>query len=356
MTGGGDLLDRVAELVAVPSVSQEEAALADLVEGRLRTTSWLEVGRIGDNLVARTSGPGPRLVVAGHLDTVPPNGNAAPRRDRDVLWGLGAADMKAGLAVMLELAAERRPPPIGLTLAFYVAEEIGREHNGLLQIEAADPTLLSGDAAILCEPTGAVVEAGCQGSLALAVTLVGVRAHTARPWRGANAIHRLGPLIERVADWPQRRPVLDGCTYREALQAVGVQGGVAGNVVPDSVTLSLNHRFAPDRTAQQAAEAVRAHLAPALDETLGDSTVVRDAAGGAPPNLDHRLLARLVEETGVAPRAKLGWTDVAFFAQRGIPAANFGPGDPELAHTADENVTLTDVQAVHRALRSLLHP
>ncbi|MHB1928584.1 MAG: succinyl-diaminopimelate desuccinylase [Acidimicrobiales bacterium] len=355
MTPGGDLLDRVAELVATPSVSLNETALADVIERCLRSTPWLDVVRIGDNVVGRSPGVGSRIVVAGHLDTVPPNGNETPRREGDVLWGLGAADMKAGLSVMLELAGEEQPPPIGLTLVFYVAEEISREHNGLLQIQVADPEVLAADAAILCEPTGAVVEAGCQGSLALAVTLVGARAHTARPWRGSNAVHRLGPLMERVSSWPGRLPVLDGCAYREALQAVAVHGGVAGNVVPDAVTVTFNHRFAPDRTAQQAAEALRSYFEPVLDEGTGDRVVVVDAAGGALPNLGQPLLARLVEATEAPPRAKLGWTDVAFFAEQGIPAANFGPGDPELAHTAAERVTLQDVQKVHRTLRALIY-
>lgn len=350
-----DLLEQTAELVAVPSVSRDEAVLADRVERQLAATPWLEVTRVGDNVVARTRGDSRRVVLAGHLDTVPPNGNARPRVDGDTLWGLGSADMKGGLAVMLSLAAEADPPPVELTLAFYVAEEIAREHNGLLQLEAADPLLLAGDVAVIGEPTGAVVEAGCQGSLALAVTVCGARAHTARPWRGVNAVHRLGTVLERIAAWPERRPVLDGCTYREALQAVRVEAGVAGNVVPDRVILTLNHRFSPDRDVEQASAALRAYLAPVLDAGVGDTATVTDAAPGAPPNLGEPLLARLVAATGAPPRAKLGWTDVAFFTERGVPAANFGPGDPELAHTAEERVTRSDLEAVHRVLRSLLY-
>lgn len=350
-----DLLEQTAALVAVPSVSRDETVLADRVERLLAATPWLEVTRVGDNVVARTRGDGRRVVLAGHLDTVPPNGNARPRLDGDTLWGLGSADMKGGLAVMLGLAAEADPPPVELTLAFYVAEEIAREHNGLLQIEAADPRLLAGDVAVLGEPTGAVVEAGCQGSLALVVTVAGARAHTARPWRGVNAVHRLGPVLERVAAWAERRPVLDGCTYREALQAVRVEAGVAGNVVPDRATLTLNHRFSPDRDVEQASTALLAYLAPVLDAGRGDTATVTDAAPGAPPNLGEPLLARLVAATGSPPRAKLGWTDVAFFTERGVPAANFGPGDPELAHTADERVTRSDLEAVHRVLRAVLY-
>lgn len=347
-----ELLDRVAELVAIPSPSHGEAALADHVEARLRATPWLDVARVADNVVARTAGDGRRVLLAGHLDTVPPNGNETPRRDGDVLWGLGSADMKGGLAVMLELAAEAAPPPVEVTFVFYVAEEVARADSGLLALERARPELLAADVAVLGEPTGAVVEAGCQGVCKLDVTLRGARAHTARPWAGRNAVHRLGPLLEAVAAWPGRQPVIDGCRYREAMQAVRVAGGVADNVVPDEVRLSLNHRFAPDRTAGDAEAAVRACLAPFLED--GDEVEVTDVAPAAPPGLDDPTLARLVAETGVAPRAKLGWTDVAFFAERQIPAANFGPGDPVLAHTAGERVTAGDLLAVHRILRRVL--
>lgn len=350
-----DLLARTAELVAIPSVSRDETALADRVEAELRSSPWLEVVRVGDNLVARSAGTGRRVVLAGHLDTVPANGNSLPRVAADTLWGLGSADMKGGLAVMLALAVETDPPPVPVTFAFYVAEEIAREHNGLLQIEAADPELLAGDVAILGEPTGAVVEAGCQGTLAVAVSVGGARAHTARPWRGVNALHRLGPVLERVAGWQERRPVIDGCEYREALQAVRAEAGVANNVVPDTATLTLNHRFAPDRDLGQALAALLGYLSPALDPAAGDSAALVAAAPGAPPGLGEPLLAALVAATGVAARAKLGWTDVAFFSERGIPAANFGPGDPELAHTAGEAVTRGELDSVHRVLCEVLH-
>lgn len=350
-----DLLALTAELVAVASVSRDETALADRVEAQLRRCPWLEVVRVGDNLVARSPGTGRRVVLAGHLDTVPANGNAVPRVAADTLWGLGSADMKGGLAVMLALAAEADPPPLEVTFAFYVAEEIAREHNGLLQVEAADPALLAGDVAVLGEPTGAVVEAGCQGSLTVAVGVGGARAHTARPWRGVNALHRVGPVIDRVAAWQERRPVIDGCEYREALQAVRAEAGVANNVVPDAATLTLNHRFAPDRDPEQALAALVGYLAPVLDPSAGDHTALLDAAPGAPPGLAEPLLAALVAASGAPPRAKLGWTDVAFFSERGIPAANFGPGDPEVAHTADEAVTRGDLDAAHRSLRAVLY-
>lgn len=348
-----DLLDQVAELVAVASPSFAEGPLADLVEDRLAGSPWLQVTRVGDNLVARSAGTGPRVLLAGHLDTVPAAGNAEPRRDGDVLWGLGSADMKAGLAVMLQLAAEETPPASPLSLVFYVAEEVDRRHNGLLALEKARPDLLQADAVVLGEPTGAVVEAGCQGVLKLDVELGGRRAHTARPWTGTNAIHRLGPLLDRVAGWPERRPTLDGCTYREALQAVAVSGGIADNVVPDRATVRLSHRYAPDRDAARAGDSLRAWLEPVLDADA-DTLEVADAAPAAAPELTHPVLAAVVSASGAPPRAKLGWTDVAYFAERGVPALNYGPGDPEVAHRADERVERWQVEEVHRVLRRVL--
>jgi len=344
-----DLLAETAALVDVASVSHQEGAITDLLEGRLRAVPWLAVDRVADNLVARTTlGREQRLVLAGHTDTVPPNGNQRSRLDGDVLWGLGAADMKSGLAVMLELAATVAEPAVDVSYVFYACEEVALEHSGLRHLLAERPELLEGDAAILCEPTGAVVEAGCQGTLRLAATLAGERAHTARPWTGRNAIHRLGPVLERVAAYRGRHPVLDGCEYAEALQAVAVEGGVAGNVVPDRAVLTLNHRFAPDRSIEQAVE----HVAAVVGEV--DALDLLDAAAPAPPALDHPLLAALVHSTGLAPRAKLGWTDVSFFAAHGVPAANYGPGDPEVAHSAGERVERSQLAQVCAGLRALL--
>jgi len=359
VTAGADLLQSTADLVAIASVSLQEKALADHVEGELRRVGGLSVVRVGDNVIARTDhGLAQRVVLAGHLDTVPPNGNDRPRLEADTLYGLGSADMKGGLAVMIELA--RRigavTPAVDVTLAFYVGEEVAREHNGLLQIEAHDRDLLRGDAAVLGEPTGSRIEGGCQGSMKVEVVLRGARAHTARPWMGVNAIHRLAPLLDAAATFSAdpRMPVIDGCTYREALQAVSVGGGVAGNVVPDEVTVVLNHRFAPDRDARGAEVALRALLAPCIDESAGDTVEVLEAQAGAPPGLSHPILSKLLDATGQPPRAKLGWTDVAFFAERGVPAVNFGPGDPELAHTAGERVTRAELDAAFAALRGLV--
>ncbi|MDQ1403814.1 MAG: succinyl-diaminopimelate desuccinylase [Actinomycetota bacterium] len=350
-----DLLERCAALVDIPSVSHHEAAITDHLEAFLRGLPGLEVTRLENNVVARTQlGRSSRLILAGHTDTVPVNGNDRARVDGDVLWGLGAADMKAGLAVFCLLAETIPEPAVDVTYVFYECEEVATEFNGLPKLLAQRPDLLAGDAAILGEPTGAVVEAGCQGAMRVAITLAGARAHTARPWMGRNAIHRLAPILERLARYDERRPVIDGCEFREALQAVAIDGGVAGNVVPDRAVLKVNHRYAPDRDAASALAHVLDVLVPDLDEAGGDRVELLDDAAPAPPSLDHPLLSGLVRRTGQPPRAKLGWTDVSFFAQAGIPATNFGPGEPTVAHSADERVERSQLESVHTTLAALL--
>jgi succinyl-diaminopimelate desuccinylase len=350
-----DLLASTAELVAMPSVSHHEGELADLVEARLRGCGWLETVRVGDNVVARTAlGRAQRLVLAGHLDTVPPNGNIAARVDGDTLWGVGASDMKGGLAVMLDVATTADQPAVDLTWCFYAREEIGRADSGLLELWTERPELLAGDAAILGEPTGALVEAGCQGTMRITIALRGVRAHTARPFTGRNAIHRLASVLQRVAGWEGRTALLDGCAFAEQLQAVSIDGGVAGNVVPDAASVTVNFRYAPDRDAAQAESFVRELLAGTFDVGDGDTFVVVDASDGAPPSLGHPLLATLVKATGTAPQAKVGWTDVASFWEHGVPAANFGPGDPLLAHHPDEHVTRAQLERTREVLTALI--
>lgn len=349
-----DLLRLTARLVDVPSESFDEQAITDAVEGELRERApWLRLDRLGNNLVARTDlGRTTRLVVAGHTDTVPANANLPSRIDGDTLWGLGASDMKSGIAVMLELACTVAEPAVDVTYVFYEAEEVAAEHNGLGRLFAERPDLVAGDVALLGEPTDGVIEAGCQGTVRVEVGLVGERAHTARPWMGRNAIHRLAPVLGRLGAYKGRRPVLDGCEFREAMQAVRVEGGVAGNVVPDLVRLTVNHRFAPDRTLDEALAEVREVVLPAPEP--GDTFEVVDASPGAPPGLDHPVLARLIARNDLSVRAKLGWTDVARFAAHGIPAANFGPGDATLAHTADEHVRRHAIENVFEALDGLL--
>lgn len=347
-----------AHLVDISSVSRGEGVIAAFVESELCSVSGLEVTRVGDNVVARTAlGASERLLLAGHLDTVPPGpgGRGAKASvDGGVLSGLGAVDMKGGVAAILSLARRPFPGRRDATFVLYAREEVSRAESGLLEIAATRPELLVADAAVLCEPTNGIVEAGCQGVLRARVEVGGRRAHAARPWVGVNAIHRLAAAIELLAAFPGREPVVDGCTYRESLQAVGVEGGEASNVVPERSRISLTYRFAPDRDVAAATAWLEAYFAPILDPKLGDALVVEDAAPSAAPSLRHPALAALVDAVGAPPSAKLGWTDVAFFAERGVPAANFGPGDPLLAHTDDERVAIDQLVGVTDALAALL--
>ena len=344
-----DLLALTAALVDIPSVSHNERAVTDHLEALLAPVPWLELTRVGENLVARTrAGHARRLVLAGHTDTVPPNGNERARVEGDVLWGLGSADMKGGVAVLAELARTVAEPAVDVTYVFYECEEVDSRFNGIERLFAQRPELVAGDAAVLAEPTGARLEAGCQGTMRVEVTMTGERAHSARWWLGRNAVHRLAPLLTALAAYDGRQVTLDGCEFREGLQGVIVSGGVAANVVPDRAVLILNHRFAPDRTPEQAEAHVR--------EVIGavDDFQVLDVAQAAPPALGHPLLTSLLAATREPPRAKLGWTDVARFAARGVPAANYGPGDPNVAHAANERVERSDLDTVYRVLRALL--
>jgi succinyl-diaminopimelate desuccinylase len=339
--------------VAIPSESHDEGRIADRLEAELKAAPWLTVDRLGDDLVARTTlGRSSRLILAGHTDTVPANGNADALLDGDVLHGLGSADMKAGLAVFLDLARTVSEPACDVTYVFYAGEEVDAAFNGLRHLFEQRPDLLEGDVAILGEPTDGWIEAGCQGTMRFEATITGARAHTARPWMGVNAVHRLAGLLEILDAYEERRPVIDGCEFREALQAVRVEAGVANNVVPDRATVTINHRVAPDRSLDEAEAHVRAVLAPGLG--AGDTLTLVAADPPAVPGLDRPLLQSLVRRSGLDVRAKLGWTDVARFSEHGIPAVNLGPGDPTLAHTAGECVRRQPIEAVHAALLDLL--
>ena len=304
-------LDRALDLVLIDSVSGREAAIADYVVHRLSSNPRLDIERIGDNVVARTTGShSTRLIVAGHLDTVPGDPHRA-RIEGDVLTGLGACDMKGSLSVMVDLASDDRPHRVELTWVFYAREEITRVESGLRELIELRPDLVVGDVAVLAEPTGGVVEVGCQGTLRAAVTMAGVRAHTARPFMGTNAIHRLGAIIARVADYVPRVVAIDGVEFTEQMQVVMVDGGVAGNVVPDVARCVINYRFAPDRSHLDAESALRAFLGPLID--VGDSIEVQDWAPAALPSLDELRLRALETLSNSAARAKVGWTDVATF-------------------------------------------
>jgi succinyl-diaminopimelate desuccinylase len=333
-------------------VSGNEAALADLVESRLRTAEHLHVDRVGDNVVARTEfGCLRRVIVAGHLDTVPGEASEATIAG-DRLIGLGACDMKGSLSVMLSQAQVATERALDVTWIFYSCEEVTRSRSGLLELARERPEFLAADVALLAEPTGGRVEAGCQGSMRVGVVLGGRRAHTARPFAGRNAIHRLGALVDAIAHYEPRIVTIDEMEYVEQLQVVSISGGVAANVVPDEARATLNHRVAPDRDLEQAASALRALCGPFLEE--GDTWEVEDWGPPARPSLDNDLIKELVAATGKPAKGKMGWTDVAFFAERGVPATNFGAGDPLLAHRSDEFVTAGELASFDAALRQFL--
>ncbi|HEX8632058.1 MAG TPA: succinyl-diaminopimelate desuccinylase [Catenuloplanes sp.] len=326
-------------LVDIESVSRDEQEIADHVEDVLREQApYLAVHRLGNTIMARTGlGRAQRVVLAGHLDTVPINGNFPSRLVEDLIHGCGTSDMKSGVALALHLAATVPDPRHDVTYLFYEAEEIESRFNGLNLVAAAHPEWLTADFAILLEPTYGVVEAGCQGTMRAQVRTTGRRAHTARSWRGVNAIHAAGEVLRRLDAYQARTVDIDGCTYREGLSAVRIAGGVAGNVVPDRCEVEVNYRFAPDRSPEQAQAHVR-------EVFHGLEVEVTDSAPGALPGLGAGPAREFIAAVGAQPAAKLGWTDVARFAALGIPALNYGPGDPNLAHAPDEHVEIGKIR------------
>ncbi|GII56942.1 succinyl-diaminopimelate desuccinylase [Planotetraspora thailandica] len=344
---GQDVGALTAQLVDIESVSGGEKPLADAIEEALVPLSHLRVDRVGENIVARTSlGRRDRVVIAGHIDTVPIAGNLPSSVDGDLLYGCGTSDMKSGVAVQLKLCLLENPNK-DLTFVFYDCEEIAAERNGLLRLTREHPEWLTGDFAVVMEPTDGLIEGGCQGTLRADVTVRGVRSHSARSWEGVNAIHGIKPVIDILSAYEARRPVVDGLQYHEGLNAVGIHGGVAGNVIPDECVVSVNYRFAPDLTLDQAFEHVR--------EVFHDFEVtLSDGAPGARPGLNHPVAAAFASAVGGTPRAKLGWTDVARFSALGMPAVNCGPGNPNLAHTAGERVSLAKIAETERRMTAWL--
>ena len=343
-----DAAGLTAQLVDTESVSGAEGPLADAIAEALAGLPHLAVFRDGNAIVARTElGRASRVALAGHIDTVPVAGNMPSRLEGGLLYGCGASDMKAGVAVQLRLAATVPEPGHDVTYVFYDCEEVESERNGLLRLSRNHPDLLAADLAVLMEPTGGQVEGGCQGTLRAEVLATGRRAHSARSWLGSNAIHAAGEILAVLSGYQAREPVVDGLTYHEGLGAVGISGGVAGNVIPDECVIVVNYRFAPDLSAEQAEAHVREVFAPW-------QVTVTDVAGGARPGLTAPAAAAFADAVGGTPRAKLGWTDVARFASLGIPAVNYGPGDPQLAHTRQEHVELAAVEAAEQRMRSWL--
>ncbi|MET8984254.1 succinyl-diaminopimelate desuccinylase [Nonomuraea wenchangensis] len=343
-----DVRALTAAIVDIESVSGAERALADAVERALAALPYLKVERSGETVVARTElGRAERVLIAGHLDTVPVAGNLPSRVEGDLLYGCGTSDMKAGVAVALRLAATVPAPNRDVTYVFYDCEEIEAERNGLTRVAREHPDWLLADFAVLMEPTDGVIEGGCQGTLRAEVAVTGKRAHSARSWFGVNAIHGIEPVLARLNAYEARRPVVDGLEYHEGLNAVGVTGGVAGNVIPDRCVVTVNYRFAPDLTVEQAEE----HVREVFD---GFEVTFTDAAPAARPGLTHPVAAAFAAAVGGTPRAKLGWTDVARFSALGVPAVNYGPGDPNLAHQQGEYVSLPKIVEGERAMRDWL--
>jgi succinyl-diaminopimelate desuccinylase len=345
-----DVVTLTQQLVDIESVSKDEARIADAVEAALRPLAHLTVSRHGNTVVARTDlGRDERVVIAGHLDTVPLNDNLPSRLDEatGLLHGLGTCDMKGGDAVILRLAATLTEPNRDLTLVLYEGEEIDAEFNGLHLLSQSHPELLTADFAILMEPSNAVVEAGCQGTLRVDVRTTGERAHSARSWKGVNAIHKAAEVLARLNAYEARTPVIDGLEYHEGLNAVFVRGGVAGNVLPDECVVEVNFRFAPDRSEAEAEAFVREFFD-------GFEVTLTDTAPGALPGLDRPAAKAFIEAVGGEVNPKFGWTDVARFTALGVPAVNFGPGDPMLAHKQEEYVPVEQIRSCARALTEWL--
>lgn len=354
------LVELTRVLCDIPSVSGQEGPLADAVETALRRHAHLEVLRDGDTVVARTHlGRASRVIVAGHLDTVPvadnlPSRLVGPAAGTDAvaeLWGRGTVDMKGGVAVALVLAAELDAPTRDVTWVFYDNEEVESARNGLGRVLREHPEWLEGDFAVLGEPTAAGIEGGCNGTLRVEVRVPGVAAHSARSWTGVNAIHGAGEVLRRLSAYVPQETDVDGLRYREGMNAVRISGGIAGNVIPDECMVTVNFRFAPARSLAEA----QAHVRELFD---GYEVTVVDAAAGARPGLDAPIaadfVAAVLATTGGAPLPKYGWTDVARFSELGIPAVNFGPGDPLLAHKDDERCPVWHLEACRSALRAWL--
>lgn len=358
----GDPAELTGRLCAIESVSGNETALADAVVAVLERISAgpgpdLEILRDGDTVIARTNlGLAERIVVAGHLDTVPVEDNLPPVRthmsgdeypDDEVIWGRGACDMKAGVAMQLSTAAALTNPNRDVTWVFYDHEEVDASLNGLGRVSRDHPDWLAGDFAILGEPSNASVEGGCNGTIRVDVTTTGVRAHSARAFMGVNAIHAAAEILTRLAEFETGTVTVDGLDYRESLSAVNIRGGVAGNVVPDECVVSVNYRFAPSKSAAEAESFLR-------ELFTGFDVVVTDAAEGARPGLDRAIAQDFIDTLGLSPAPKLGWTDVSRFSALGVPAVNFGPGNPLYAHKSDEHVRVTEVEQATATLRSYL--
>ena len=362
----------LGQIMAVYSVSDAEGPLTDRVERFLKRYPHLQVHRDGDTIVASTDlGRKNRVILAGHLDTVPVLDNFPPKWlapgdpliDKDVaemypgtpvMWGRGATDMKASDAVLLYLAATLTDSKVDLTFVFYDHEEVAAEYNGLGRVVEDHPDWIQGDFAIIGEPTSCGIEAGCNGTMRFDVIANGVAAHSARAWMGDNAIHKAAEILNRLVAHKDEAVDVDGLIYQEGLNATLISGGNGTNVIPSECRVHVNYRFAPDKTL---AEAKALMIGEGAESELGNGEhpatggffhgfdiEMRDESPSARPGMSDPLvqsLVKLVEErTGRQPLAKLGWTDVARFSQLGVPAVNLGAGSPLLAHKNNERSCL----------------
>lgn len=346
------LVELTMAICDVESVSGNEKNLADAIENALARQPHLEVLRDGDAILARTNfGRAERVVIAGHIDTVPVKQNLPTKlmhfEREQVVFGRGTVDMKGGVAVMLKLAAELTNANRDITWIFYDHEEVAAELSGLGRLARNHPRLIEADFAVLCEPTSGLIEGGCNGTLRVEIQAQGRRAHSARPWMGENAIHKASEILNRLATFEPATLTVDGLDYRESLNAVLISGGVATNVIPDAVTVTVNYRFAPSRSVAEATALVR-------ELFDGFDCEVVDAAAGARPGMTSAVAQQFAAAAGVEVRPKFGWTDVARFSELGIPAVNFGPGDPNLAHADDEHLPVGHLFDVESALRRWL--
>ncbi len=347
-----DLVELLRALVDIESVSGHETALADQVEAVLAAQPHLQIHRDGDCVVAATDlGRQQRVVIAGHLDTVPVAGNLpswlVATDNGPLIYGRGSCDMKGGIAVALQLACELRQPRVDITWVFYDHEEVDASLNGLGRLSRNRPELLEADFAVLMEPTSAHIEGGCQGTIRARLVVSGQAAHSARAWMGHNAIHDLAPVLQRLAAYESQSIEVDGLVYREGLNAVRIGGGMAGNVIPPEAWIEVNYRYAPDKSPDEAL----ARLAEFFD---GYALEVIDLSPAARPGLTSPLAAEFVAAVGGEAFPKYGWTDVARFAGLGIPAVNYGPADPSLAHRDDEHCPAADLHACADGLRRWL--
>lgn len=347
-----DVVTLTESLCNIESVSLHEKELADAIEAELRKLSHLEVVRDGNTLVARTNlGRDERIILAGHIDTVPlteePK-NLPVTRSETELWGRGTTDMKAGVAVQLKIAAELTNPNRDITFVFYEAEEIEDQYNGLGRIATTRPQLLEGAAfAVLLEPTNGGIEGGCKGTLRVNVRTKGIAAHSGRPWMGENAIHKAAEILTRLQAYEPQTVTVDGLDYHEGLNAVGISGGIAGNVIPDACSVKVNYRFAPDKSADEAL----AYVTSFFD---GFELDCEDLCDGARPGLDRPAAKAFVDALGLPVVAKEGWTDVARFSAVNVPAVNFGPGDPAVAHMDNEACRIDQITDSLAALKGWL--